>query len=286
MQTILSRQLTVATVFLLLLIQSFATGSQTGNHLLLPYLPNDSLKAKLPTDRIDATVTLIPLQPFVRAHAQRYLAANAETLDIIKEKQKDRFDAIQKILLTHGVPAGLVYLAIVESELDNRASSRAGAAGIWQLMPATARSLGLQVNTKTDERRLTHQSSVAAARYLKTLYKQYDDWLLVVAAFNCGAGNVDKAIRKSGSREFWKLQPFLPAETRNHVKHFIATHFYYEENGSMVTLTKKERLLYLASLDALMAKKGAPAATDSSAALTQPGDVNVIAGSKADLQLH
>ena len=272
MKTTLCKQITFMTVLVFLLMHSFATRSQTPHTLLLPYLLNDSLKANAATDSVYAMAIIIPLQRPVRTYAERYLAINALALDRIKEKQIARFETIQKILVKRGVPAGLVYLAIVESELNNRATSRVGAAGIWQLMPATARSLGLQVNARYDERRHTNKSSGAAADYLKTLYKQYDDWLLVVAAYNCGAGNVNKAIKKSGSRDFWKLQQFLPAETRNHVKHFIATHFYYEEKGSVLTLTKKERLLYLASLDALLAKKDEPAATDTSATLPLPGN--------------
>ena len=273
------------TVLVFLLMHSFAVRSQTPHKLLLPYLLNDSLKAKAATDSMYAMAIIIPLQRHVRTHAERYLAINALTLDRIKEKQIARFETIQKILVKHGVPAGLVYLAIVESELNNRATSRVGAAGIWQLMPATARSLGLQVNAKYDERRHTNKSSGAAADYLKTLYKQYDDWLLVVAAYNCGAGNVNKAIKKAGSRDFWKLQQFLPAETRNHVKHFIATHFYYEEKGSVVTLTKKERLLYVASLDALLAKKDEPAA-DPSATAPQPGNAILVGQQEGTLPVE
>ena len=116
-------------------------------------------------------------------------------------------------------------------------------------MPATGRTFGLKVSGKVDERRNTYNSTVAAAAYLTELYNQFDDWLLVVAAYNCGTGKVLAAIRQSGSRDFSKLQGFLPAESRSHVKHFIATHFYYEKAGSIVTLTKKERIRYLATLD-------------------------------------
>jgi membrane-bound lytic murein transglycosylase D len=254
MKTTLCKQLALFSLLVFFLIHTFATLSQTQNKLLLPYLVNDSAEAKTATDSNKTAAAIIPLQPGVRNQAKRYLAENGEILENIKDKQSVKCKTIKKILVKHGVPAELLYLAIVESELNNRATSSVGAVGLWQLMPATARSLGLLVNDKTDQRRHTNQSSAAAANYLKALYKQYDDWLLVVAAYNCGAGNLDKAIKRSGSRDFWKLQRFLPAETRNHVKHFIAAHFYYEENGSVVTLTKKERLHYLASLNATVAK--------------------------------
>jgi len=221
--------------------------AQPQNELLLPYLPNDTLAAKAKVN-IEEAIS-IPLQSNLHNYVDRYLDENAALLDQIKERNSDKLKTIQQILLKQGLPEGLKYLAIVESELKNRATSGAGAAGIWQLMPETARIFGLKVNAKTDQRRQVYQSSVAAANYLKTLYKEFDDWLLVVAAYNCGSGNVYKAIRKSGSRDFWKMQRYLPAETKGHVKHFIATHFHYEANGSMVTLTKKERIIYLATLN-------------------------------------
>jgi membrane-bound lytic murein transglycosylase D len=137
-------------------------------------------------------------------------------------------------------------------------------------MPETARTFGLQINSKTDQRRQTVQSTIAVTGYLKELFKQFDDWLLVVAAYNCGAGNVYKAIKLSGSREFWKLQRYLPAETSAHVKHFVATHYYYEANGSVVTLTKKERIKYFTSLNEVVVKKEDATKGDCTASLNQP----------------
>ncbi|RYD93145.1 MAG: lytic transglycosylase domain-containing protein, partial [Sphingobacteriales bacterium] len=116
-----------------------------------------------------------------------------------------------------------------------------GAAGPWQLMPQTARELGLRVSKKVDERRDYKKSTQAAARYLNALYTEFNDWLLVVAAYNGGPGNVNQAIRKSGSRNFWDLQYFLPAESRNHVKKFIATHYIMEGDGGVTTMTRNER---------------------------------------------
>jgi membrane-bound lytic murein transglycosylase D len=248
--------------------------TQPQNELLLPYLLHDSVATKTAVNNNVAAI--IPLQANVRNFVDQYINENAEILESIKERNSATFKTIQKILVKRGIPAGLMYLAIVESELKNSATSGAGAAGIWQLMPETARTFGLQVNGKTDQRRHTYQSSVAVAGYLKELYNQFDDWLLVVAAYNCGAGNVYKAIKLSGSREFWKLQRFLPAETRAHVKHFIATHYYYEENGSVVTLTKKERISYLASLTEMVVKRDEPTPGDCSASLNQPSNCALI----------
>lgn len=182
----------------------------------------------------------IKLQPSIKSFVEEYLKKNGGMLEDIGQKNKSGFSTIEKIFTQYELPAELKYLAVVESKLKNTATSGAGAAGIWQLMPRTARMLGLKVNGKTDERRQLYKSSAAAAKYLEELYKKFDDWLLVIAAYNSGAGNVYKAIKRSGSRDFWKLQYFLPKETRMHVKKFIATHFYYEQKGSLVTLTKKE----------------------------------------------
>jgi membrane-bound lytic murein transglycosylase D len=107
-------------------------------------------------------------------------------------------------------------------------------------MPATARQLGLTVTGKRDDRRDYQKSTHAAAKYLTYLYGLYKDWLLVIAAYNGGPGNVNAAIRKSGSRNFWDLQNYLPTESRNHVKKFIATHFIMEGTGGMTTLTRGE----------------------------------------------
>jgi membrane-bound lytic murein transglycosylase D len=202
-------------------------------------------------------VASVPMQSYMKPFAAVYIDDHAALLTDIKERNSKTFTVIQTVLVNRGVPAQLLYLAVVESKLKNTATSGAGAGGVWQLMPATARSLGLKVNGKTDQRRNIYQSTVAAADYLHKLYEEFDDWLLVIAAYNCGSGNVYKAIKQSGSRDFKKLQQFLPKETRDHVKRFIATHFYYEGEGSLVTLTKTERFNYLSSLEKALAKETA-----------------------------
>jgi membrane-bound lytic murein transglycosylase D len=203
----------------------------------------------------NSSVPEIQLHTSISAFVNKYFEKNSAMLDAVKLKSIPFFDVIEKIFIKEGIPVELKYLAVVESKLISRATSGSGAAGIWQLMPATAKTLGLNINGKTDERRYTYKSSVAAAKYLTSLYKQFDDWLLVIAAYNSGAGTVSKAIKKSGSRDFWKLQYFLPKETRMHVKKFIATHYYYEDNGSVVTLTKAEREERLESLTGSLIKE-------------------------------
>jgi membrane-bound lytic murein transglycosylase D len=158
----------------------------------------------------------------------------------MKDWAKPFFDRIDRIFSGKNLPVELKYLAVIESDLKSSATSRVGAAGPWQFMAETARDFGLKVGRKIDERRDFNKSTVAAAKYLKDLYNTYSDWLLVIAAYNCGNGPVNSAIRKSGSSNFWDLQYYLPAESRNHVKKFIATHYIMEGDGGLTTLTKKE----------------------------------------------
>jgi membrane-bound lytic murein transglycosylase D len=172
--------------------------------------------------------------------ANSYLEKNAELLEQIRKKSPRYFQIMDTVFTRYNLPVELKHLAIVESELNPKARSRVGALGPWQLMPSTARILNLKVNGRTDERTHFYKSTVAAAKYLRDLYKIFDDWLLVIAAYNSGPGPVLKAIKKSGSRNFWKLQYYLPAETRGHVKKYISTHYFYEGNGGVTTLTKYE----------------------------------------------
>lgn len=122
----------------------------------------------------------------------------------------------------HGVPKELKYLAIVESGLRTNAISRANAVGLWQFISSTGKMYGLTGDWYLDERMDPYESSDAAARHLKDLYKMFGDWELAMAAYNCGPGNVRKAIRRSGKRQFWDIYNFLPRETRSYVPQFVA----------------------------------------------------------------
>jgi membrane-bound lytic murein transglycosylase D len=149
-------------------------------------------------------------------------------------------DMMDEVLAKHNLPTELKYLSVIESELKSNATSWVGAKGPWQFMPGTARELGLKVNGKVDERKDFAKSTEAAAKYLNNLHGIFNDWLLVIASYNCGPGPVLSAIKKSGSRNFWALQNYLPTESRNHVKKFIATHYIMQGEGSLTTLTKAE----------------------------------------------
>lgn len=188
------------------------------------------------------------------AFVMQYISRYGNTLDIIRGRSASFFNVMDTVFARYNVPRELKYLAVVESELNARALSKVGARGTWQFMPETARILKLRVNGSVDERTHLYKSTVAAAKYLRDLYRLFDDWLLTVAAYNCGPGPVYKAIRISGSRNFWKLQHLLPAETRGHVKKFIGTHYYFEGKGSIVTLTKAERVHYGNLLQDFVAK--------------------------------
>ncbi len=175
------------------------------------------------------------VNPNAESYMQDYLKAHSKSLLQMKGWGQPYFMLIDNILSQYGLPKELKYLAVIESNLSARATSWVGAGGPWQFMPYTARDYGLVVNNVLDERRDYYKSTHAAARYLLTLYGQMKDWLLVIAAYNGGPGRVYSAIKKSGSRNFWNLQYYLPTESRNHVKKFIATHYIMEGTGGVTT---------------------------------------------------
>lgn len=165
------------------------------------------------------------IQDYVRKHA-RYLCE-------MRQWGLPYFNLIEQVFSQYGLPRELKYVAVIESNLSTGATSIKGAAGPWQFMPQTARQYGMVVSAYRDERRDYAVSTHAASRLLLDLYRQYRDWLLVMAAYNGGPGRVDAAIRRSGSRDFWKLQYHLPEESRTYVKRFIATHYIMEGAGSI-----------------------------------------------------
>lgn len=175
---------------------------------------------------------------FVEGYMQRY----GPGLRKMKGWGLPYFNMMDQVLAENNLPGQLKYLAVIESGLQSTAISWAGAVGPWQFMPATGKRYGLKISAVEDQRMDYVKSTKAAARYLSDLYKQFQDWLLVIAAYNGGEGAVNRAIRLSGSRDFWKLQRFLPAESMNHVKKFIATHYVFEGEGGATTLTQQEAI--------------------------------------------
>jgi membrane-bound lytic murein transglycosylase D len=185
------------------------------------------------------------LNPKAINFVQDYVEKNSKDLLSMKIWGRPYFNLIDRILIQYGLPRELKYMAVIESNLKAHSTSWAGAVGPWQLMPTTARLLGLKVNHRYDERTNYTKSTRAAAIYLRDLYNELGDWLLVMAAYNGGTGHVYYAINKSHSRNFWNLQYYLPQESREYVKKFIGTHYIFEGQGGVTTLTNDEAIAQL-----------------------------------------
>ena len=170
---------------------------------------------------------VIEMHPKAISFVQSYMEKEGAGLRKMKTWAKPYFNLYDQILQANGLPVELKYLSVIESHLNSQVVSWAGAAGPWQIMPEEATRLGLKL-FPNDERMDYQKSTQAAATILRELYKQFGDWLLVVAAYNGGAGRLNKAIEKKQTKDFWALQYELPLETRNHVKKFIATHAIFE----------------------------------------------------------
>lgn len=183
----------------------------------------------------------------VRNHIIYYLDRMYRSVGVMLGLSKYYFPLFEDILDKHGVPTDLKYLVMIESAFNPKAVSRAGATGLWQFMYATGRMYDLRENSIIDDRRDPIRATEAAAKFLRDLYNIYNDWQLVLAAYNCGPGNVNKAIKRSGGRTFWEIYDFLPRETRSYVPAFIAAtyvmNFYYEHGIRPAELTQPLALL-------------------------------------------
>ena len=171
----------------------------------------------------------------VKAFIERYARCPKDVGYMLGIGNTYYFPMFEEALERHNVPLELKYLPVIESALNAKAKSPVGAMGLWQFMVSTGKIYGLEVNSMVDERCDPRKASDAAARFLADLYKLYGDWHLVIAAYNCGPGNVAKALRiANGKRNFWEIYPYLPRETRSYVPLFIAANyimnFYNEHN--------------------------------------------------------
>lgn len=170
----------------------------------------------------------------VKGYIKTYVQIQTEKTRNMLGKRLTYFPLYEAKCQEYGVPDDLKYLSVVESALNPKAVSRVGATGLWQFMPSTGGEYGLRTNTAVEDRSNPVKSTDAAARHLRDLYKQFDDWALALAAYNSGAGRVNAAIRRAGSRNFWTIQRYLPAETRNYVPAFIAATYicnYFQIHG-------------------------------------------------------
>ncbi len=170
----------------------------------------------------------------VKGYIKTYVQIQTEKTRNMLGKRLTYFPLYESKFQEYGVPEDLKFLSVVESALNAKAVSRVGATGLWQFMPSTGGEYGLRTNTAVEDRSNPVKSTDAAARHLRDLYKQFDDWALALAAYNSGAGRVNAAIRRAGSRNFWTIQRYLPAETRNYVPAFIAATYicnYFQIHG-------------------------------------------------------
>jgi membrane-bound lytic murein transglycosylase D len=176
----------------------------------------------------------LPYNSIIRNHIHVYTVRQRKQFSAVLGLSDYYFPRIEDIFDSYGLPAELKYMAVIESALNPNAVSRVGATGLWQFMYSTGRSYGLTINSLVDERRDPIKATHAAARYIKDLYKIYNDWILVIAAYNCGPGNVNKAIRRSGNKkDYWDIYYRLPRETRGYIPQYVAAAYamnYYAEH--------------------------------------------------------
>lgn len=189
------------------------------------------------------TVIEMPFNSIVKG-AIRYYANRPQLVENMLGLSLYYMPIFEAALERHQMPLELKYLPVIESALVPTAVSKAGAGGLWQFMPPTAKGLGLEINSLVDQRRDPYLASDAAARYLKQLYQTYDDWSLAIAAYNCGPGNVNKALRRAGDgkHDFWEIYPFLPTETRGYVPTFIAANYimnYHKDHNISPALARR-----------------------------------------------
>lgn len=198
---------------------------------------NPQVSDSLMAARLAALPTIVemPLNSITRTSIDRYMGSKRKVISYSIGMMPLYEDIFVNALMKYNVPIELKYLPIIESALKPRAYSRAGAAGMWQFIYSTGRKYGLAVNSLIDDRYDVAKESDAAAHHLSDLYNLFGQWDLAISAYNCGAGNVTKAItRAGGKRDFWSIYPYLPRETRGYLPAFIAVNYameYYREHG-------------------------------------------------------
>ena len=204
------------------------------DEVFYPELPTDTLKARL--ERINAKTPFnVEYNSSLESVIKSYLKNRRKSLERLMALSEYYFPLFEQELDNQNIPLEIKYLAIVESALKPRAKSRVGATGLWQFMFTTGKQYGLDVSSYVDERSDPIRSTVAASKYLASLYRIFGDWDLALAAYNSGPGNVSKAIRRSGGyKNYWNIRPFLPRETAGYLPAFLATMYifeYAEEHG-------------------------------------------------------
>jgi len=185
--------------------------------------------------KINSIISL-PFNNIIRNHIEVYTIRQREKFSAVLGLRDYYFPMIEDVFDSYGLPAELKYMAVIESALNpGVVNRRSGATGLWQFMYSTGRMYGLTINSVVDERRDPLKATHAAARYIKDLYQIYNDWILVIAAYNCGPGNVNKAIKRSGNKkDYWGIYYKLPRETRGYIPQYIAAAYavnYFAEHN-------------------------------------------------------
>ena len=230
-------------------------------------VPDSVYKARL--EKMNSFITL-PYNQTVRNNIILYSEKMPTKMSQMLSLASYYMPIFEETFSRYGLPEELKYMAVIESALNPTALSRAGAAGIWQFMHQTGKSYGLHIDSFVDERYDVVKASDAAARYLRDAYDIFGDWPLAISSYNCGAGNVNKAIRRSGSREFWDVYEYLPRETRGYVPAFVGAMYafrYHREHGiqsapaalpAHVDTFEVHRMLHFDQISAIV---GVPVAT-------------------------
>jgi len=228
----------VAVTFLSLIssISSFAHTNPSAMREYTPVVPPYS--TELVKSRLDNLSGVIDIQYTaevgrrIKEYTVDYRVAGEKILGLVDLY----FPLFEEEISKRNIPQELKFVAVVESHLDITARSKSGAVGLWQFMKSTARQEGLQVTNHIDERKDAVKSTRAALEYLTDLHERFDDWTLAIAAYNCGPGGVNKAIRRSGSKKYWELRHYLPRETQKYVPRIIAAmylmQYYHDHNLS------------------------------------------------------
>lgn len=210
--------------------------------------PDVEVSDEVMKKRLNALPTVIemPFNQIVRSYIDKYTSQSREQVAALLGLSLYYMPIFEQALEQQGLPLELKYLPVIESGLDPNAVSKHGASGLWQFMLGTAKGLGLEVNSLVDERRDPYLASERAASYLKDLYATYSDWSLAIAAYNCGPGAINKAIRRAGgdakNHDFWSIYTYLTPETRGYVPMFIAANYvmkYYPDHNISPVLPVK-----------------------------------------------
>ncbi len=230
--------------------------SASGFWNFMDLIPNET--DEVIADRLSCLESEIPLtfNPYVRNFVDYFTIRNRKYTRRMLERENLYFPLFEKYLKEYNMPMELKYLAVVESALNPKAKSYVGALGLWQFMPATGKDFKLEQNSFYDERMDPEQSTIAACKFLRQLHRMFGDWELALAAYNCGPGNVRKAIKRAGGgkQTFWAIFPYLPKETRGYVPSFTAV--MYAMNFADQHKISSDELLYAIATDTVLLNQG------------------------------